>query len=631
MLYGFSWKLLYNAGTWSLTPSDASGVGLLNYTITYASVSTGLTVKPYVLSLNYLDTNGNPIAVTAQDKVYNGTTSDIIDDSTGNPITPVLSTLRFLTDKVTLVQGSVDFADPNVGTNKPVTFKGFSITGADVADYTLNPPPSNQTANITPATLVITAGSQIQPYGFGGKDAGTNASLGTTDFTAQVQIPDPTDPTDPTKDTYIPMYGSDSVTSVTLSTNASDSTSLNYNVALPDAAPWTITPSSPIGSGLSNYLIDPTTGYIPGTLTIIPKDLTITADNKSRSYGDVNPALTYAISGFVPGDFLDSSMVKGSPTITTTAGAQSGAGVYAITITNYGSLNYTNPNDVNYTFVNSIQQLVGGELTVQTVPLTVSLSPTQVYGQVSLMPTMTGFVNGDTETSVYLGNNPILMGSPSVSTVATPTSPVGSYPFTVKIGSLWSSDYAFTLVSGTLTVTPALLTVTSVTATRSYGTTTATTQSFNISGYVPNTISDVTGTPGVTTTTTATSSVRDLSRHAGPGDARIHQLHLRLRRDRDAAHHAGAAYRCGRQHQSLLRSRQSCSDLYDQRVRQRRDCGHRRCDRFAAFVNKSPRQQPCRNLSDYRPAGHAGGDQLHVSDESRHVDSQYGQADRDGR
>ena len=35
------------------------------------------------------------IVVSAQDKVYNGTTSDIIDDSTGNPITPVLSQLLF--------------------------------------------------------------------------------------------------------------------------------------------------------------------------------------------------------------------------------------------------------------------------------------------------------------------------------------------------------------------------------------------------------------------------------------------------------------------------------------------------------------------------------------------------------
>ena len=262
------------------------------------------------------------------------------------------------------------------------------------------------------------------------------------------------------------MYGSDSVTSVTLSTNASLSNSLNYNVALPGAAPWTITPSSPIGSGLSNYAIT----YDIGTLTISPKDLTITADNKSRSYGDVNPAFTYTISGFAPGDFLDSSKLTGLPSISTTAGPKSGAGVYAITITDYGNLQYTDTKNVNYAFANTIQLLVGGELTIQMVPLTIiAESQTQVYGAVnpSLTYTFTGFVNGDTVTSVYLGNNPILTGTPSVSTIATTTSPVGSYPITVKIGSLWSSDYTFALVSGTLTVTPAVLSVTSVIATRS--------------------------------------------------------------------------------------------------------------------------------------------------------------------
>ena len=129
------------------------------------------------LTINYgKDANGNPIAVTAQDKVYNGTTSDIIDDSTGNPITPVLSQLLFPTtdevvgDKVTLVQGSVNFTNSNVGT-WPVIFSGFSISGADTADYALTLPTSSTTASITKATLVITATPQTQTYGFGGTSA----------------------------------------------------------------------------------------------------------------------------------------------------------------------------------------------------------------------------------------------------------------------------------------------------------------------------------------------------------------------------------------------------------------------------------------------------------------------------
>ena len=87
-------------------------------------------------------------------------------------------------DKVTLVQGSANFANSNVGT-WPVIFSGFSISGADAADYALILPTSSTTATITPATLVITASSQTRTYGFGGiQYAGTPASLGTTDFTA---------------------------------------------------------------------------------------------------------------------------------------------------------------------------------------------------------------------------------------------------------------------------------------------------------------------------------------------------------------------------------------------------------------------------------------------------------------
>ena len=235
----------------------------------------------------------------------------------------------------------------------PVIFNGFSITGADAGDYTLNPPPSNQTANITPAPLVITASNQNRALRLRRQDAGTNASLGTTDFTLNTD-PRPHRPHRPHQRYFHPdvrqRFGhlGDPVH------QRLASTSLNYNVALP-ARPWTITPSSPVGSGLSNYLIDPTTGYIPGTLAIFPKDLTVTAHNKSRSYGDVNPA---SRTPSAASSTVTSSTVHGVGIAYYhyNRGGPGNAGIYAITIIDYGSLNYTDPNDVNYTFVNSIQR-----------------------------------------------------------------------------------------------------------------------------------------------------------------------------------------------------------------------------------------------------------------------------------
>jgi MBG domain-containing protein len=59
--------------------------------------------------------------------------------------------------------------------------------------------------------------------------------------------------------------------------------------------------------------------------------------------------------------------------------------------------------------------------------------------------TPTGFVNGDTAS--------VLTGSPSLSTTATNSSPVGNYPITITQGTLAASDYAFSFVNGTLSVT----------------------------------------------------------------------------------------------------------------------------------------------------------------------------------
>jgi CBS domain-containing protein len=57
-----------------------------------------------------------------------------------------------------------------------------------------------------------------------------------------------------------------------------------------------------------------------------------------------------------------------------------------------------------------------------------------------------GFVNGDTAA--------VLAGAPSLTTIADTTSPSGAYPITASAGSLASTDYTFTFVSGILTITP---------------------------------------------------------------------------------------------------------------------------------------------------------------------------------
>jgi sugar lactone lactonase YvrE len=87
-------------------------------------------------------------------------------------------------------------------------------------------------------------------------------------------------------------------------------------------------------------------------------------------------------------------------------------------------------------------------ITVNPAVLTVtaaSLTKKQGGANPPLTDSITGKVNGDTSAEAY-------SGAPSLSTTATTTSPVGTYPIKVAIGTLTSKNYTFKLVDGVLTV-----------------------------------------------------------------------------------------------------------------------------------------------------------------------------------
>lgn len=70
----------------------------------------------------------------------------------------------------------------------------------------------------------------------------------------------------------------------------------------------------------------------PGKLIINKKAVTVTAENKSKVYGEENPPLTYTASGFVGEDNLTTLNIV--PTLTTTAVKNSQVGEYPITFSN---------------------------------------------------------------------------------------------------------------------------------------------------------------------------------------------------------------------------------------------------------------------------------------------------------
>jgi YVTN family beta-propeller protein len=184
-----------------------------------------------------------------------------------------------------------------------------------------------------------------------------------------------------------------------------------------------------------------------GTLVVNPAPFTLMANSFSMAYGAPLPNLTFSASGFVNGDTAASLSTQ--PTLSTTATAASRVGNYPISIS--GAV------DPNYSIA-----YAQGTLTVTPVQLTITAnSVSKVYG--AALPTLgfsaSGFVNGDTNAS--------LTTQPTLSTAATAVSGVGNYP--MSISSAVDPNYSITYVQGTLTVTPAALTVTGANAQRVYG------------------------------------------------------------------------------------------------------------------------------------------------------------------
>ena len=156
--------------------------------------------------------------------------------------------------------------------------------------------------------------------------------------------------------------------------------------------------------------------FVNGTLTVSKATLTMAANNTNRLYGATDLVFTAAYSGFVNGD--TTSVLGGSPSLTTAAVTNSPVGSYPIVTTN-GTL-----TAANYSF-----NFVNGPLTVNPATLTVEASSTnRLYGATNPVFTAaySGFVNGDTTN--------VLGGSPSLTTAAVTNSPVGPIPLLPPMG-----------------------------------------------------------------------------------------------------------------------------------------------------------------------------------------------------
>jgi len=204
------------------------------------------------------------------------------------------------------------------------------------------------------------------------------------------------------------------------------------------------------GATASNYQVN----HLEGDLRVVPAVLTATADNKSKVYGEENPALTITYSGFKNGETENTAgVITTFPQASTDAVTTSPAGAYDINVSADGLAG-------NYTITP-----VSGKLTIDAAVLTVTAnSAEKIYGQENPVFTVSysGFKNSDTE------NTPGVMTSKATA-LTTATRLSGAGPYSLSPEGAVAPNYTIQKVNGVLTVHKAELTATADNNSRKYG------------------------------------------------------------------------------------------------------------------------------------------------------------------
>ncbi|WP_158279347.1 MBG domain-containing protein [Azospirillum humicireducens] len=311
-------------------------------------------------------------------------------------------------------------ATSNVG-SYATSASGGSLSGAATGNYTLSY--VNGAMTVTPATLTVTAGNSSMVYG----------------------------DTPPSDIAYTATGWKNGQTSSLLSSVTTATTA----TATSNAGSYATSASggSLSGAATGNYSLS----YVDGTMSVTPATLTVTAGNGSMVYGDTPPSdIAYTATGWKNGQ---TSSLLSSVTTATTATATSNAGSYA-TSASGGSLSGGATGNYTLSYVNGTMSVTPATLTVTAA------DSSMVYGDTppsNIGYTATGWKNGQTDS---------LLSSVTTSTTATATSNVGSYATSASGGSLGGSatgNYSLSYVDGTMSVTPATLTVTAGSGSMVYG------------------------------------------------------------------------------------------------------------------------------------------------------------------
>lgn len=412
--------------TGSVVASAATGgtFTAANYTITYVAGNITVTAAP----IPAISTSGalSALSTTYGTASATGTFSVSGTNMTAGILVTPPAGFEVSSSATTGFGSSVTIGSAGTIVSTPVYIRLAATDGA--GNYSGNVTLSSTGAN---STTVATAVSTVSPKTLTVTAANATRVYGAVNPTFTVS--------------YSGFVGTDNAASLT-----TQPTGTTTATATSPVTTYTITPA---GGVAANY----TFSYVAGTLTVTPATLTITASNASKVYGT---ALTGGAGSTVfTSTGLANAETIGSVTITygTGSAATAAGGTYT------GSVVASAATGGTFTAANYNITYAAGNITVTPVALTVTVNnATKVYGAANPAFTVnyTGFVGGDNAAS--------LTTQPSVGTTATAASGVGSYTLTASGGV--SSNYSFVYAgTGTLTITPAPLTIAADAKTRAYG------------------------------------------------------------------------------------------------------------------------------------------------------------------
>ena len=374
--------------TGSVTPSAATGgtFNPANYSITY--VTGKITVTPATLTISGL---------AGVNKVYDGTTTATLSGTA--------TLVGVIGSDVVNLSGTRSSVFPSkvVGTGLAITVTGYTLTGANAANYTLTQP-TGLTADITAKTLTVSsaaAGNKVY-------DA-TNAATITG--------------------TLVGIVGTDVVT--LSGTGTFPSKNVGTGLA--------VTSTSTLGGAdAGNYVLTQPTGL---TANITAKTLTISGVTASDKVYDGTTSGSISGSASLVGVLGTDVVVLGGAGIVTFASKNVGTGI-AVTVTGY-SINGTDATNYTLTQPSGLTaNITAASLVIQAI------GPTKVTGNTSPVVTGStsnfiyfGTVNSETVTSVTLTPNPTASQTSGSTYTVTPSAAAGAGGFVAGNYSITYTAY----------------------------------------------------------------------------------------------------------------------------------------------------------------------------------------------